>query len=57
MVQLGKMTLKSDSIQLQRLALTVGASRAITIDAKRIVIDERVQLSADILLADITVET
>ena len=54
---MGKMTLKSDSIQLQRLALTVGASRAITIDAKRIVIDERVQLSADILLADITVET
>lgn len=44
MVQLGKTTLESDSIQLQRLALAVGASRAITIETKRIVTDERVQL-------------
>lgn len=44
MVQLAKTTLESDSIQLQRLALTVGASRAITIETKRIVTDERVQL-------------
>jgi len=41
---LKKTTLKSDSIQLQKLALAVGASRAATIEPKRIVTDERVQL-------------
>ena len=37
-------TLESDAVQLQRLAFKVGASRAITLDTKQIVTDERVQL-------------
>jgi len=41
---LRKITLESDAVQLQRLTFNVGASRAITIDTKQIVIDERVQL-------------
>jgi len=41
---LRKATLESDLIQLQKLAVRVGAKRAITIHTKRIVIDERVQL-------------
>jgi len=54
---LKKMTLESDSIQLQKLALAVGASRAVTIEPKRIVTDERVQLKCRYPLVDITVET
>jgi len=41
---LSKTTLKSDTIQLQRLAVKVGANKAIAMDTKRIVTDERVQL-------------
>jgi len=41
---LRRTTLESDAVQLQRLAFKVGASRAITMDTKQIVTDERVQL-------------